>query len=221
MSNSRDDITEQNRQDARTIWDYHQVGHDVSPCDVAIGLGSHDLGVAAYAAELYHASLFPVLVFSGATSPTTAQRFPRGEAVHYREHVIELGVPDSAILVEPQASNTGQNIELSRALLAKHGYSPRSLLLISKPYMERRAYATCRKVWPEVEVVCASEPLKLDDYVQSIGDEKLVIDMLVGDLQRVIEYPKQGFAIEQDVPADVSAAYDRLLAAGFDSRILR
>ncbi|WP_232836811.1 hypothetical protein [Lentzea terrae] len=45
--------------------------------------------------------------------------------------------------------------------------------------------------------MCASEPLKLDDYVRSIGDEKLVIDMLVGDLQRVVEYPKLGFAVEQ------------------------
>lgn len=76
-------------------------------------------------------------------------------------------------------------------------------------------------VWPEVEVSCASEPLKFDDYVQSIGNEKLVIDMLVGDLQRVIEYPKLGFAIAQDVSAVVLAAYDRLLAAGFDSRIVK
>src|SRR5262249_60259963 len=127
-----------------------QVDHDVTSCDAAIGLGSHDLGVAAYAAELYRSGLFSVLMFSGANSPTTAKRFPRGEAVHYREHASDLGVPDSAILVEPWASNTGQNISLSRALLAEHGHTPRSLLLISKPYMERRAFATCRKVWPEV-----------------------------------------------------------------------
>ena len=203
-------ITEQNWQDAQLIWDYHQLGHELSPCDAAIGLGSHDLGVAAYAAELYHAGLFPVLVFSGANSPTTTMRFPHGEAV-----------PVDAILVEPQASNTGQNLALSRVLLAEHGYTPRSLLLISKPYMERRAFATCRKVWTEVEVVCTSEPLKFDEYVKSIGDEKLVIDMLVGDLQRVIEYSKLGFAIEQDVPAAVLAAYRRLLTAGFDSRILK
>jgi uncharacterized SAM-binding protein YcdF (DUF218 family) len=221
VTNPHHRITEQQRRDARLIWDYHQVGHELSPCDAAIGLGSHDLGVAAYAAELYQAGLFPVLVFSGANSPTTAQRFPRGEAVHYREHAVELGVPDSAILVEPEASNTGQNIALSRTLLSKHGHTPHSLLLISKPYMERRAYATCRKVWPEVEVVCTSEPLKFDDYIKSIGDEKLVLDMLIGDLQRVIEYPKLGFAIEQYVPAGVLAAYDRLLAAGFDSRLLK
>lgn len=214
-------LTEQTWRDAQLLWDYHQVGHQLTPCDAAIGLGSHDLGVATFAAELYHAGLFPVLVFSGANSPTTAQRFPRGEAVHYREHAIGLGVPDGAILVEPQAGNTSQNIALSRALLAEHGHTPSSVLLISKPYMQRRAYATCRKIWPDVDVICASEPQKLDDYAQVIGDEQLVIDMLVGDLQRVIEYPKLRFAIEQDVPTPVLAAYERLVAAGFDSRLLK
>lgn len=213
-------ITDEQWRDAERIWDYHQMGHELRHVDVAIGLGSHDLGVATFAAELYRAGLFPVLVFSGGSSPTTAVRFPRGEAVHYREHAMTLGVPDSAILVERKAGNTGQNVSLSRALLTDHGHAPRSVLLISKPYMERRAYATCRKVWPEVEVVCASEPLKLDDYVRSIGDEKLVVDMLVGDLQRVVEYPKQGFAVEQDASADVLGAYNRLIEAGFNSRLL-
>ena len=69
--------------------------------DAAIGLGSHDLGVAAFSAELYRAGLFPHLVFTGGNSPTTAKLFPRGEAVHFSEHAIELGVPDSAILLEP------------------------------------------------------------------------------------------------------------------------
>ncbi|MEV6711306.1 YdcF family protein [Lentzea sp. NPDC051208] len=214
-------ITDEQWCDAETIWDYHQMGHERRPVDVAIGLGSHDLGVAAFAAELYHRGLFPLLVFSGGNSPTTAARFPRGEAVHFREHALSLGVPDSAILVEPNAGNTGQNVTLSRALLAQNGHAPRSVLLISKPYMERRSYATCRKAWPEVEAVCASEPLKFGDYVRSIGDERLVIDMLVGDLQRVVVYPKLGFAVEQNVPAGVLAAYERLVAAGFDSRMLR
>ncbi|WP_405733290.1 YdcF family protein [Streptomyces sp. NBC_00028] len=213
-------ITDEQFHDATLIWNYHQMGHELRPCSAAIGLGSHDLGVATAAADLYRAGLFPVVVFSGGNSPTTRARFPRGEAVHYREHALGLGVPDEAILVEPKAANTGQNITLSRELLAEAGVAVDSLLLISKPYMERRSYATCRKLWPEAEVVCASEPLELDDYIKSIGDEKLVVDMLVGDLQRVIEYPKLGFAVEQDVPGDVHDAYERLLRAGFDSRLI-
>jgi uncharacterized SAM-binding protein YcdF (DUF218 family) len=141
--------------------------------------------------------------------------------VHYRERALELGVPDEAILVEPRATNTGANISLSRELLAERGLTPTSVLVVSKPYMQRRAFATCGKLWPEIAVVCASEGLTLADYIDSIGDEKLVIDMLVGDLQRVVEYPALGYATDQRVPADVIAAYDRLLRAGFDSRLLR
>ncbi|MFJ4770422.1 GNAT family N-acetyltransferase [Streptomyces uncialis] len=36
--------------------------HEVRPVDVAIGPGSHDLGVATHAADLYRAGLFPTLV---------------------------------------------------------------------------------------------------------------------------------------------------------------
>ena len=61
--------------------------------------------------------------------------------------------------------------------------------------------------------------VKFDDYVQSMGSEKLVVDMLVGDLQRVIEYPKLGFSMEQNVPVAMVVADERLLAARFDSRL--
>lgn len=213
-------MTDEQLQDAALIWNYHHMGHELRPCSAAIGLGSHDLGVATTAAELYRAALFPTVVFSGGNSPTTRARFPRGEAVHYREHALSLGVPDGAVLVEPKAANTGQNITFSRELLAEAGVTVESLLLISKPYMERRSYATCRRLWPEADVVCASEPLELGDYIKSIGDKKLVVDMLVGDLQRVIEYPKLGFAVEQEVPGDVHDAYERLVRAGFDSRLV-
>lgn len=214
-------VTDENHTDAQAIWDYHHMQHELQACDAAIGLGSHDLGVATLAAGLYQRGLFGLLVFSGANSPTTAARFPHGEAYHYREHAIDLGVPESVILVEPHARNTGENITLSRSVLAQADTKPDSLMLISIPYMERRAYATCRQVWPEVDIVCTSEPLSFEDYVRSIGDIRLVIDMLAGDLQRIIEYPKLGFAIEQDVPVAVYEAYDRLLHAGYDSRLLK
>jgi uncharacterized SAM-binding protein YcdF (DUF218 family) len=95
-----------------------------------------------------------------------------------------------------------------------------SVLLISKPYEERRAYATARKLWPEVEIVSASTPMTLDEYVDSIGDARLVIDMLVGALQRLLIYPEQGFMISQPVPDDVLQAYERLCHEGFSNRLL-
>jgi uncharacterized SAM-binding protein YcdF (DUF218 family) len=213
-------ISTQAWTDARRLWDYHQMGHTRRPCSVAIGLGSHDLGVADTAVDLYKRGMAPLLVFTGATSPTTRERMPRGEAVHYRERALELGVPSSAVLVEQHARNTGENIRLSKALLEKAGADVSSVLLISKPYEERRSYATVCKLWPEVEVVSASTPMTFDEYVDSIRDARLVIDMLVGALQRLLIYPEQGFMISQPVPEDVRQAFERLCREGFTSRLL-
>ncbi|MGW8952657.1 YdcF family protein [Streptomyces sp. NPDC055709] len=213
-------LTEQVHQDAQRLWDYQSMGHELRPCSVAIGLGSHDLGVADTTVDLYRRGMMPLIVFSGSTSPTTRERMPRGEAVHYRERAMELGVPGSVILTETRARNTGENIRFSRSLLEESRIEVSSVLLVSKPYEERRAYATARKLWPEVEFVSASTPMTLDGYIDSIGDARLVIDMLVGALQRLLIYPAQGFMISQEIPADVTAAYERLAAQGFTSRLV-
>jgi len=213
-------IPEQLRSDVKTLWDYHDMHHELRPADAGIALGSHDPSVAMIAVDLYHKGMFPVIVFTGANSPTTVDRFPRGEAVHYREYAIEHGVPSQSILIETAASNTGQNIAYSRDCLIQHGIDVQSAIIMSRPYQQRRAYATCKKLWPDIEVLCASYPLSLDDYIAMIGDLKRVLDMLVGDTQRVEEYPKFGFAVEQEVPVEVHRAFHRLIDAGFTGRLL-
>ncbi|MGG8406135.1 YdcF family protein, partial [Streptomyces sp. 12297] len=124
------------------------------------------------------------------------------------------------VLVETRARNTGENIRLTRALLEEAGCEVESILLVSKPYEERRAYATARKLWPDVEVVSASTPMTFTEYADAIGDPRLVVDMLVGALQRLLVYPDQGFMIALPVPATVLAAYRRLCDQGFTSRFL-
>ncbi|WP_406690001.1 YdcF family protein [Saccharopolyspora sp. ID03-671] len=212
-----DELPEELREDARTLWDYHDLHHELRRCDVGVGLGSHDLGVADHAVDLHAAGWFPLIVFTGANAPTTAERFPRGEAVHYREHALRRGVPDADILVEPNATNTAENIEFTRKALERR--EVRSILLVSKPYQQRRAHATAEKVWPEVDIVCSSQRAPLEDYVRAIGDADRVLHMLVGDTQRITLYAERGFAVEQHVPADVDAAYRRLRAAGYTDRL--
>ncbi len=220
MTGLRFGISEPAWADAQLLWDYHQMHHEIRPCSVIIGLGSHDLGVATFSAQLYVEKMAPLMVFSGANSPTTSSRFPRGEAVHYREHAMSLGVPAAAILLEPQATNTAQNLSFSREVLDAAHVPVASVLLVSKPYEQRRSLATAMKIWPDVEVVCASEPVSLSSYVNKIGSVKTVVDMLVGTLQRLVEYPKRGFIVDQDVPAEAVAAYERLRDLGFDSRVV-
>ncbi len=173
MPNSTAVIPAEIREDVETLWNYHQMGHEVRPTDIGIGLGSHDIGVAMIGTDLYHRGMYPILLFTGANAPPTVEVFPRGEAVHYREYALAHGVPDEAILIETKARHTAENIVLSRELLEERGYKDiKTITLMSRPYQQRRGYSICKKHWPEVEVICASHPLPIDDYFAFIGNAK-------------------------------------------------
>ncbi|PXY28231.1 YdcF family protein [Prauserella muralis] len=219
-TNQTDVWTPAVRADVETLWRFHRVDDELRPVDVAVGLGSHDGGVAVYAAELYHRGLFPLVVFTGANAPTTVERFPRGEAVHFRDIAREHGVPGAAIRIETRARTTVENINFTRELLAAEGISPRSVLLISRPYQQRRAQAIAAKLWPDVEILCSGAQQDLATYVDCIGDPDRVVNMLVGDTQRLELQGQSGEIHPQEIPANVRAAYQRLIAAGYTSRLI-
>lgn len=220
MTEKSTTIPEAHRADVLTLWNYHDMKHELRPADVGIGLGSHDIGVAMCAVDLYRQGLYPLIVFTGANAPTTIGRFPRGEAVHYREHALDAGVPDDDILIETEATNTAENFELTRKLLRDTGIEVGSAIVMSRPYQERRSYATCKKLWPELDIICTSHRPPIDEYVAGIGDVDFVISMMVGDTQRMTKFAELGYAIPQHVPADVHAAYERLVGAGYTSRLI-
>jgi len=207
-------------EDAETLWHFHRLDDELHLASVGIGLGSHDLGVATYTAELYKRGLLPAIVFSGANAPTTLERFPKGEAVHYRERAVSLGVPPELIYLETKSTNTLENVEFSHRVLDDAGIDVTSIIVTCRPYQQRRAFGIFRKLWPEPEIMCSGQQLPLDDYIAGIGDTKRVVDMMVGDTQRLRLDSLNGWAIEQDIPEHVVAAYERLVAAGFTSRVI-
>lgn len=198
------------------LWDFHRLGHDLVAADVILVFGSNDLRVASHAADLFHRGLAPWLVFSGGRGRMT-MHWPETEAAAMARVAREQDVPESAILVEPHATHTGENIRFSRALLAERGLRPKSAVVVQKPYMERRCIAALAVQWPDMSVRASSPPLAFRDYCVGALTPEVVVPAMLGDFRRVLEYPALGFAAAQEVPAAAMAAYQRLLEAGFDS----
>ncbi len=201
---------------ARILWNYHLMHHDLKKSDIILALGSHDLRVGERAASLYLEGYAPLIVMSGGVGNLTRDMWTESEADQFAQIAIQMGVPKQHILIENRSTNTGENIQFTRRLLQEKGIRVNNLILVQKPYMERRSYATIKKQWPEPDVLVTSPQLSFEDYPNSDIPMERVINIMVGDLQRIITYPDKGFQIKQEVPDDVMKAYRFLIDKGYN-----
>lgn len=209
---------------AEKIWHYHLMNQQLFKADVILVLCSHDTRVAERAVEIFRENWAPLLIFSGGLGAITRGIWTEPEADQFAKLAIGMGVPKDKILIENKSSNTGQNILFTKQLLAEVGIDPRKFILVQKPYMERRSFATFRKLWPEKEVVVTSPQVSFEEYLDHYASRQLsrdeVISIMVGDLQRIKIYPEKGFQIYQEIPDDVWTAYEQLVQAGYNQRLI-
>jgi uncharacterized SAM-binding protein YcdF (DUF218 family) len=205
---------------ARIVWEYHHVGHELQRADAILVLGSHDTRVAERGAELFLAGWAPWILFSGNLGSLTSHIWTRPEAEIFAEVAAARGVPRERMLLEARSTNTAENVEFSRALLAQRGLAIRRAIAVQKPYMERRTLATFRQRWPALEVRVTSPQIAFEDYPNESITREDVVHIMVGDLQRLILYGRKGWSAPQEIPDDVMDAYQDLVAAGYTARML-
>ncbi|MCD6200620.1 MAG: YdcF family protein [Bacteroidales bacterium] len=205
---------------AQKIWNYHHLNHSLEKSDLILVLGSHDLRVAERAVELYRKGMAPYILFSGKRGALTSH-WKETEAKRFAAWAMKAGVPAGKILVEPHSVNTGENVRFSYRLLAEKHKIPQKLILVQKPYMERRTYATFLKQWPDkkAEIFVTSPQIAFMDYPTKGIPMAQVIHIIVGDLYRIKAYPAKGFQIEQEIPQSVWQAFLELKKKGFTDHL--
>lgn len=210
---------------AKTLWDYHLMKHQVAKADAILVLCSHDERVAERGAQLFLEGWAPLIIFSGGRGAITSKLWNEPEAERFARIATRMNVPPENILIEPDSTNTGENVAFTKRLLAERGLDPQKFIVVQKPYMERRSYATFRKLWPEKELIVTSPQVSFRDYVAEYTNRSLsetdVVGIMVGDLQRIKIYPARGFQIEQEIPNEVWEAFEHLVRAGYDNYLIQ
>lgn len=204
---------------AQKIWDYMLMGQKLKPMDAIFILGSNEKRVAERGAELYLQGYGEYIICSGGNGKNSD--FTKPEAEIFRDIIVNMGVPFEKVIIEPNSSNTGENVLFTKRLLKEKDYNFNSFILVQKPYMERRTYATFKKQWPEPECLVTSPNLSYKEYSKDEEFKNRFINVVVGDLIRIKEYPKLGFQIEQDIPEDVWDAGQKLINLGFNKYVLK
>lgn len=196
---------------AQILWDYHCIYEPPRAADAIVGLGSYDLRVADWCADLHESGFAPVILFTGASGNWTADLYAGSEAAAFRDRALARGVASNAILLEERATNIGENLRFSSAALP----FARTVILVTKPQTQRRVLATAERQWRKVEAIVTA-PLHgfLEQPTPHHPMEELICEM-VGDMWRMQTYPKLGYQSEQTLPAEVKDAFDYLVARGF------
>ena len=213
-------LSQKHLKAAQVIWDYLRLDQSLSHCDYIIAMGSHDLRVGEYAAKLMLEGWGSLLVCSGGFGRLTKDLWHKTEARRFAEIATQAGVPSEHILLEERSTNTGENILFSRGLLNAKSIKVQKVLLVHKPYMERRALATALNYWPEVEYCISSPPISFKDYPNNDITLDQLVHIMVGDFQRILLYPGKGFQLAQKVPEEAMNSFNSLIEAGFTNQII-
>ena len=206
------------------IWRWHQCNQQLSSADCILALGSNDPRVAERAAQLFLDGYASILVFSGGIGRMTEGIYGGlSEAAFFARIAIQMGVPESAVIIEGESTNTGENIEFSRKKLAERGLDPTSFIVVQKPYMEKRSYATFRRHMGDGKLLMVTSPqIPLEKYSTENIPIRLVINAMAGDLQRCKLYaqPQRYFQVPVDIPDDVWASLRVLADAGYTEQMI-
>jgi len=213
-------------QAVEILWNYLKVNDDLKKSDAIIVFGNHDTQVADRGIELFFKNYAPLIVFTGGFGRITSELWNESEADKFAKIAINKGIPENKIIIENKSTNTGDNIIFTKEKLEAYNCSIKSIIAVHQPYMERRIFAAIKKNWTNIDVLVTSPQKNFQEYCYALFlNEKLseddIINIMVGDFQRVDEYFKKGFQIYQEIPKNAWEAYCELVCLGYDKHVIK
>ena len=213
------------KENLLVLWNYMRLDQPLRDADCIVGFGCYNEDIPVRCAALYHQGYAPKVLFTGGLGRNTIDLWSQSEAERFTAIARNAGVPEEDIIIENRSANSAENIRFTREKLRELGMDVRRIIAVHKPFMERRLMAAMGVYWPEMDVVYTSPQVDLETYISnSVAcgmTEKGVIDVIVGDFQRMDVYAKKGFQIPQEIPAAAWAAFHRLVALGYTGELVK
>jgi hypothetical protein len=159
----------------------------------------------------------PLVLMTGAEGNWTKGMFAGSEAAAFAQRAMTRGVPGTVLLLEEMATNIGENLRFSAAMLPEAG----SMMFVAKPQAQRRVTATAGRQCPELTFFVTASCHDMQQQPFGIHGMSVLIDQMVGDLASVDTYAKAGFQLPQIVRHIVQEAFVFPVSQGFTAYLPR
>lgn len=174
----------------------HCLHHGFEAADLAFVFGNRVAAeaMAGAAASFFSRGLVPRILVSGGATPGGPEAEAHAtEADIIAAHLVRLGVPRAALLLEQHATNTGENVRFSLPILREAGLlGARRVVCIGLFCTGRRYAMTLHRHWPAPEKRCfAAEygPVRRGAWHLHEAARARVL----GEVAKVPRYREKGF----------------------------
>jgi len=155
--------------------------------DVIFALQGDGIFRAPHAAELFIAGYAPLVAIVGNATDRTYGSFPSSMV---RDELIRLGVPKNKILFEETAPHTRGEAERAMDMAKEHAW--RSILIVTSPHHQYRAYLTFLKAMRDAKlsVKLVNAPADLSMSEELPWGRRA--DLLPNEFDKIAEYQQKG-----------------------------
>lgn len=200
---------------ARIVWDYLVISDPPEKADAIFVFGSQNPQVPIHAAKLFKKNLANKILVSGNSPLLKEALSAEPEAITFSRKMLELGIPEEAIILETAARHTGDNVALGMAKLMGSGLTIKHLLLVAKPPHMRRCVATFAKQFPDIRVSACPPPLEMrhlfEDSLTVRPNENPLL-RLAEEVERLKKYSEMGYIQHVEIPTPVQASADLIIS---------
>jgi len=203
-------------QKATTLWNYLSSVKPPETSDAIVICCSYDLRVCDHSCDLIKSGLANKLVICGNTGNWTKHIWTETEAQIFATRALENGIDASQIILESKSTNFGENIMFARALLP----DAKSITFTSKPNSLLRVKLTVEGLWPGITAHVSAPPIQFPQQVSNVIGILGVINEMVGDIDRIQQYPALGYQASHELPQNILDAFDYLVKQGFDQHLI-
>jgi hypothetical protein len=181
-----------------------------------IGFGHFDMDIPHQCLHLYQQCPEAKIIFSGGIGAGTADlEKPEADAfLAYSK--TRMAIDEDDFIIENKSTNTAENLQFTLELLAERMVNfdenqSVNVALVANPYRQRRVWLTFRKHWPAAVPLNAPPETSFEHELKKFERKGFdLVDLMLGEIERIINYGEKGWIIKAEVPADILEIYRQL-----------
>lgn len=211
-------------EQVKVLYDYMKINDNIEKVDAIIGCGCGNLEIPVRCAQLMIQNFADYIVFTGGLGKYTKNTFKHSEARVFQQIAIEQGMDPSKIYLEEDSTNLPQNFINTKELVRRENLTLNTMLLVHSPITTRRTLATAKVYFPDKKILVTTPISEFEEYIQMLQQKNVLeetIQILVGNIQRMIVTPPMGYQIKTKLPKEVEKAYYILKENGYTKHIYR